>query len=83
MAVNPPKRRSERLNRRNLIVINKAHELAKFCNVDVALIICSRQSGRYFTYNSLNLKSWPPSKEQIVSHRPYLWRSKGTFLMQI
>jgi hypothetical protein len=66
MAVKPPKRRSERLSRRKSTLINKAHELAEFCDVDVALIIRNRQTGRYFTYNSVDLESWPPSKEQIV-----------------
>jgi hypothetical protein len=76
MAVNPtPKRRSERLNRRKTTLINKAHELAEFCEVDVALIIRSRKSGRYFTYNSLDLESWPPSKEQIVSHYPLVLKT--------
>jgi hypothetical protein len=84
MAVNPPpKRRSERLNRRKLTLINKAHELAEFCEVDVALIIRSRKSGRYFTYNSLDLESWPPSKEQIVSHHPWLCRSERTLLTEM
>jgi hypothetical protein len=70
MAVKLPKRRSERLSRRKFTLINKAHELAELCDVDVALIIRNRQTGRYFMYNSLNLESWPPSKEQIVSHEP-------------
>jgi hypothetical protein len=38
--------------------------------VDVALAIRSHTTERYFTYNSLDLESWPPSKEQIVSHYP-------------
>ena len=83
MAVNQPKRRSERLHGRKFTLINKAHELAEFCDVDVALIICSRKSGRYFTYNSLDLESWPPSKEQIVSHRLWLWRSERTLLTEM
>jgi hypothetical protein len=56
MAVKPPKR-SERLSRRKSTLINKAHELAEFCDIDVALIIRNRQTGRYFTYNSINLAS--------------------------
>jgi len=71
MAVKLPKRRSDRLSRRKSTLINKAHELAEFCDVDVALIIRNRQTGRYFTYNSVDLASWPPSKEQIASHCPY------------
>jgi hypothetical protein len=70
MAVKLPKRRSERLSRRKSTLINKAHELAEFCDVDVALIIRNRQTGRYFTYSSVDLESWPPSKEQIASHQP-------------
>ncbi|KAH8772347.1 hypothetical protein BGZ57DRAFT_764042 [Hyaloscypha finlandica] len=71
MAINPPpKRRSERLNRRKTTLVNKAHELAEFCKVDVALIIRSRKSSQYFTYYSLDLESWPPSKEQIQLSYP-------------
>ncbi|PMD18676.1 hypothetical protein NA56DRAFT_558154, partial [Hyaloscypha hepaticicola] len=40
----------------------------QFCGVDVALIIRSRKSGQYFTYNSLDLGSWPPSKAQMLSY---------------
>jgi hypothetical protein len=82
MAISPPKRRSERLNRRKSTLINKAHELAEFCEADVALIIRSRKSDRYFTYNSLDLKSWPPSKEQIVSYYPCFWRFERTLLTE-
>ena len=38
-------------------LINKAYELAEFCDVDVAVIFRSRKSGRYFTYNSVDLDS--------------------------
>jgi hypothetical protein len=55
MAVKPPKRRSERLSRKSTL-INKAHELAEFCDVDVALIICNRQTSHYITYNSVDLE---------------------------
>jgi hypothetical protein len=68
MAVTPPKRTSERLNRRKSTLISKAHELAEFCDVDVAVIVRNCKNGRYFTYNSLDLESWPPTKEQIVRH---------------
>jgi hypothetical protein len=63
MAIKLPKRRSERLSRRKSTLINKAHELAEFCDINVALIIRNRQTGYYFTYNSVNLASWPLSKE--------------------
>lgn len=67
MATKTSKRRSQGLNRRQSTFINKADELAEFCDVDVAVIIRNRKNGRYITYNSLDLESWPPSKEQIVS----------------
>jgi hypothetical protein len=70
------------MNRRKLTLISKAHELAELCDVDVALIIRSRKSGRYFTYNSLDLESWLPSKEQIVSYYPLFRRSERMLLME-
>ncbi len=57
IAVKLPKRRSERLSRRKSTLINKAYDLAEFCDVDVALIIRNRQTSRYFTHNSVDLKS--------------------------
>jgi hypothetical protein len=81
MAVIPLKRRSERLNKRKFTLINKADELVEFCEVDVALIIRNRKTGRYFTYNSVDLESWPLSKEQIVSHYPSFRGLKGALLM--
>jgi hypothetical protein len=41
MAVTTLKRRSERLNRRKFTVDNKAHELAKFYDVDVRVVVIS------------------------------------------
>jgi len=60
------KRKSERLNRRKTTLLNKAYELSEFCEVDVALILRIRKTGRYITYKSIDLESWPPSKDQIV-----------------
>jgi len=62
-----PKRRSERLGRRKETLLKKAYELAKFCEVDVSLTLRIRKTGRIITFSSLDLKSWPPSKEEIVS----------------
>ena len=76
IAIKPPKRRSERLNRRKSTLINKAHELTEFCDVDVVLIIRNRKTGRYFTYNSVDLESWPPSKAQMVSPWFGVWRGR-------
>jgi len=70
MTINPPKKRSKRLSRRKSTLINKAHELAELCDVDIALIIRNHRTSRYFAYNSVDLESWPPSKEQIASHEP-------------
>jgi hypothetical protein len=41
--------------------------IAAFCDVDVALFIRIRKTGRLITYKSLDLELWPPSREQIVS----------------
>jgi hypothetical protein len=41
MAVTTLKRRSERLNRRKFTMDNKAHELVKFYDVDVRVVVIS------------------------------------------
>ncbi len=41
IAIKLPKRRSKRLSRRKSTLINKAHNLAEFCNINIALIICN------------------------------------------
>jgi hypothetical protein len=68
MAIKPLKRRSERLRKRQSTLINKAYELAEFYDVNVALLIRNRRTSRYFMYNSIDLESWPLSKEQIVNY---------------
>jgi SRF-type transcription factor (DNA-binding and dimerisation domain) len=65
-----PKGKSERLNRRKDTLIKKAYEMGFFCDVDVALVLRIRKTGRIITFNTIDSKSsesWPPSKEQIVS----------------
>jgi hypothetical protein len=61
------KRRSQRLGRRKDTLLKKAYELAKFSEVDVSLTLRIRKTGGIITFNSLDLKSWPPSKDEIVS----------------
>lgn len=61
------KRRSQRLGRRKKTLLKKAYELAKFCEVDVSLTLRIRKTGRITTFNSLDLESWPLSREKIVS----------------
>jgi hypothetical protein len=75
MAVATPKRRSERLLRRKFTLFKKAYEISKFCDMDAAVFLYSRKTGRYFTYRSIDLESWPPSMEQIVSLNHYFKRS--------
>ena len=65
MLLNTSKRRSERLRRRKLTLFKKAYDLGKEYNVDIAVVI--RQRGRYYTFRSLDNKSWPPSMSEIVS----------------
>jgi SRF-type transcription factor (DNA-binding and dimerisation domain) len=55
MATNKSKRRSENLGRRKKTLLKKVHELGKYYNVDVALII--RQNSQYITYRSIDLES--------------------------
>jgi hypothetical protein len=57
-------RKAENLRGRKETLLKKVYELGKEYGVDVALIL--RQNGRYFTYRSIDLESWPPSMKEIV-----------------
>ncbi|KAF8847277.1 hypothetical protein BDZ45DRAFT_709734 [Acephala macrosclerotiorum] len=63
--ISKPKRTSQRLNRRKETLLKKAYEMGEFCEVDVALILRIRKTGRYITFKSVDLESFPPSMEQI------------------
>jgi hypothetical protein len=65
--ISKPKRRSQRLNRRKETLLKKAYEIGEFLEADVALILRIRKTGRYITLKSVDLESFPPSMEQIVS----------------
>jgi hypothetical protein len=56
-------KKKEKARKRRKTLVKKAHELAKLCNVDVALIVY--KNGRYHTYRSV--ESWLPCIKQIVS----------------
>ena len=55
---------AENLRRRKETLFKKVYELGKYDGVDVALIL--HQNGRFFTYRSMDLESWPPSIKEIV-----------------
>lgn len=57
------KRRSQWLSSQKDTLLKKSYEIAIFCDVDVALFLRMRKTS---TFNSLDLESWPPSKEQMV-----------------
>ncbi|PQE10737.1 hypothetical protein CJF32_00009821 [Rutstroemia sp. NJR-2017a WRK4] len=56
--IDKPKRKSERLDRRKMTLLNKVYEISRFCGVDVALMLL-------YHYTSTNLESWPPTKDEI------------------
>ena len=58
------KSKSQRFTRRKACLMKKAHELAKICEADLALII--RKKNRYYTYCSMEEKQWPPTMAEIV-----------------
>jgi hypothetical protein len=58
------KSKNQQFRKRKLITFIKAQGLAKYCGADVALII--HTNGRYYTYCSIDLPSWPPSFLEIV-----------------
>ncbi|KAG9230475.1 hypothetical protein BJ875DRAFT_346962, partial [Amylocarpus encephaloides] len=59
------KRINARITRRKDTLISKAHDLAALGDLDVAVIVRIRRNGRIYAYDSVDLDSWPPSKEQI------------------
>ncbi|KAH8797834.1 hypothetical protein F5884DRAFT_814455 [Xylogone sp. PMI_703] len=67
MTVKERKRRNEKFSRRKDTLINKAHQFARLCDADISLTIRNHKTGRFFTYNSIDSESWPPSKGKIVS----------------
>jgi hypothetical protein len=75
MAIKNPKRKGENIRRKNVenlrrrkkTLFKKVYELGKYDGVDVALIV--HQNGRFFTYRSIDLESWPPSMKEIVRLR--------------
>ena len=64
IGVNLRRKKAENLRRRKETLFKKVYELGKYDGVDVALIL--RQNGRFFTYRSIDLESWPPSMKEIV-----------------
>jgi SRF-type transcription factor (DNA-binding and dimerisation domain) len=56
MVTNNCKRRTDNVGRRKKTLLKKAHKLGKYDGVDVAVII--RQNGKFFTYRSVDHKSW-------------------------
>jgi hypothetical protein len=61
------KKGSQRLSRRKETWLKMAHEMGILCDIDVALYLRIRKSGRLITYKSINRQCWPPTEEQIVS----------------
>jgi hypothetical protein len=72
MAIKNPKRKRENIRRKNAenlrrrkeTLFKKVYEVGKYDGVDVALIM--RQNGRFFTYRSIDIESWPPSMKEII-----------------
>lgn len=60
------KAKTQKFTRRKSCCIKKVDELARLCNVDVALIIYNYKKGRYYTYRSTDRESWPPTMKDIV-----------------
>jgi hypothetical protein len=64
IGVNLRRKKAENLRRRKETLFKKVYELGKYDGVDVALIL--RQNGRFFTYRSIDLESWPLSMKEII-----------------
>ncbi|KAJ5956315.1 hypothetical protein N7501_010594 [Penicillium viridicatum] len=69
-----PNRNSRvKFTRRSYTLKTKAHELAKFCDTDIYLVI-NHQRGS-FVYNLVDNKLWPPSDKKLEQKHPNLERS--------
>lgn len=55
------------MNRRKRTLLKKAYEMTQKFDVDIALFLRFRETGRITTFKSIDLDSWPPSAEQIVN----------------
>jgi hypothetical protein len=64
-----PQAKEERLRARKETLFNKLHEIAILCDVDVdvAFFLRVQETGRMITYKSLDVESWPPSREEMVA----------------
>ena len=56
-------KKKEKARKRRKTLVKKAHELAKLCDVDIALIVY--KNSHYHTYRSI--ESWLPCIKQIIS----------------
>jgi len=55
----------EKFRKRKNNILKKGNELRLLCEADVYILL--RRKGRYYTYNSTNQPSWPPSSDEIVN----------------
>lgn len=58
------KAKSQQFTRRKSNLVKRADQLVRLCNIDLALII--RKNGKYYTYQSTDQESWPPTITDIV-----------------
>ena len=58
------KAKSQKFTRRKLSLVKSVDQLVRLCNVDLALII--RKNGKYYTYQSTDQESWPPTTTDIA-----------------
>ncbi|KAH8595460.1 hypothetical protein B0O99DRAFT_479438, partial [Bisporella sp. PMI_857] len=50
--------------------MNKSYEMARFCDVNVAIFLRICKTGQLITFKSADAESWPPLKEQIQCTYP-------------
>ena len=55
----------EKFRKRKNNILKKGDELRLLCEADVYILL--HRKGRYYTYNSTNQPSWPPSSDEIVN----------------
>jgi hypothetical protein len=56
--------RAKEVEEKKRDLVQEGARMAKFCNVDVALILCICKARRDITYNSIDLESRTPPRKK-------------------
>jgi hypothetical protein len=61
------RKRQQKFRKRKESLFGKADELSELCAVDVVMIVRHPQQERFFTFQNIDERFWPPGIAEIVS----------------